>query len=164
MNLPKIPGVRFRHIRDFNGYAVSDDGRIWSSKREQGVWRELCQFGQIYGRGTFVSLSSRKHMVMRLVFETFSPRSTEGKFIQPIDGNWSNSSFKNLKLSTERWYDRKRPYSRLNVEYIIKARMDGRSVNSIAREFHCKTSRIASILNSPQYEKHRQKAYEKIAG
>lgn len=43
--LPALPGVEFREVPDWPGYAVSDDGRVWSCKGTRKwlfrQWREL---------------------------------------------------------------------------------------------------------------------------
>jgi hypothetical protein len=39
-DFPSIPGVRFRLVPKFPGYAVSDNGRVWQCRTGR-YWRQL---------------------------------------------------------------------------------------------------------------------------
>lgn len=101
---PDIPGVEFRHIPDFPGYAGSDDGRIWSAKRHR-PWRQLK--ARIVGTRTrygSVALYAKGHasnfLIQRLVLSLFVGPCPDGMEACHADGNSMNNVLSNVRWDT----------------------------------------------------------------
>jgi hypothetical protein len=109
---PEIPGVEFRHIPNFPGYAVSDDGAVWScrsktAKKFLAGWRRLKAHptGR-QGRGYLsVVLTGpvgvhRTMPVHTAILLTFVGPKPPGMQACHMDGNSRNNTPANLRWGT----------------------------------------------------------------
>jgi hypothetical protein len=107
--LPNIFGVDIRHIPDWTGYAVGDDGSVWSCKNPGGQkkwfpWRKLTLINDPDGY-PFVNLSNGIYRwrvkICALVLIVFiSPRPYKMECRHFPDRNRSNNRLDNLKWGT----------------------------------------------------------------
>ena len=87
--------------KEYYGYVVYDDGRIWSNKTNRFLKPYMCNAGYY-----MVTLSLNKHrksvMIHRLVGRLFVEGRTRGKgFINHKDGNKLNNNAFNLEWCTK---------------------------------------------------------------
>jgi len=113
-DLPSSPGVRFQPITGLDGYAVGDDGTVWSRHRK-GLslppgWRQVRVYRRPYGsRYCVVSLRAGGgrgkvvcRYVHRLVLEAFAGACPDGCQCLHRDGDTANNRFANLRWGTVR--------------------------------------------------------------
>jgi hypothetical protein len=107
--LPVVEGIEIRHCPNWLGYAVSNNGRVWSivytlRHRENLQWRELKQRARIgYRYVKFFRLDtgvSKIRFVSNLVAEAFIGSRPTGMHVCHNDGNRVNNSVSNLRYDT----------------------------------------------------------------
>jgi hypothetical protein len=110
--LPKIPGVRVKHIDGWPGYAVSDDGRVWTCNisgpnahtKFNETWKQLIPGRR--GRRSYFGVTLCNHGVMRqflvhhLVLNTFIGPCPEGMECCHWDDDASHNHLFNLRWDT----------------------------------------------------------------
>ena len=104
--LPRIPGVNLRHVRHHRGYAVGDDGSVWSCRRIgggplMGCWRRLTPVADPQGYLS-VRMDGRRIGVHRVVLRAFAGRCPVGMQARHLDGNPENNRADNLRWGTRR--------------------------------------------------------------
>lgn len=111
MNLPTQPGVAFRPITAWPGYAVGDDGSVWSAKVTGGQgrigtsWRTL-RLGRAKGRGDYPTVQLHcQGVVLRfyvhgLVATAFLGPRPAGLQTRHRNGNPEDNRLKNLRYGT----------------------------------------------------------------
>jgi len=101
--------IEVRPIRHWDGYGVSSDGRVWTSKNAPNRWREMkpaiTKPGKKCIRGylqiIFRSNGLRKAFkVHRLVVEAFIGEIGLGYEVNHIDGVKTNNDLSNLEIVT----------------------------------------------------------------
>lgn len=98
--------MKIRRLKDFPGYAVSRDGRVWSCKGYHNncvPWHSLKLRTDKAGYAFIGLWKDRKQVfrkVHRLVWDTFHGHPPVGLEINHIDGDKQNSSLSNLELVT----------------------------------------------------------------
>ena len=102
--LPRIPGVSIRYVRHHRGYAVGDDGSVWSARRTGHRhrlfdWRRLVPHGDRHGYLS-IKLNRQRIGVHRLVLRAFRGRCPAGMESRHLDGNPSNNWVGNLLWGT----------------------------------------------------------------
>ena len=91
-------------IKDFPNYAITQDGKVWSFKKNKWLKPEETEKG--YLRVSLVKDRKLYHKkIHRLVAETFTPKTEEDirlnrNCIDHIDGNRQNNHISNLKWCT----------------------------------------------------------------
>ena len=109
--LPVIEGVEFRHVHGFPGYAVSDDGRVWTCRvrcrwnKTADSWREMKprttktnkKHHRVYLYRIGTKLDTSFH---RLVLEAFRGPCPEGMEGCHKDDNPANNRIGNPKWDT----------------------------------------------------------------
>ena len=105
--LPETDGVEIRHVPGFLGYAISNDGRLWScrpynkQKKETLVWRTLKA-----SMGGYKLVRFRRNgayytrTVPRLVAETFIGPCPADMEVCHNDGDKTNDTVSNLRWDT----------------------------------------------------------------
>lgn len=101
---PVIDGVRFAHVAKFVGYAVSDDGFVWSCK-ETGEWHKLNPTPDARSGHIKVGLTQdgKRHSlaVHRLILEAFVGPCPPGmQCCHDPDRNPANNCVRNLRWDT----------------------------------------------------------------
>jgi hypothetical protein len=170
-NLPNQPEVSYRMIDGYPGYAVGDDGSVWScripgslrSKKTGDVWRKLA--GGFDNNGYLIVVLSvdgnrKTRNIHRLVLETFVGPCPDGCEVAHGNGVKSNNCLSNLRWATrlENANDRhvhgtvligtKHPRCKLTEDGVRSARKrfaNGESQASIARELGVSQSSISLI-------------------
>lgn len=109
--LPALPiqeGVEFRHVADFPGYCVGDDGSVWPCLSRNGigqpkdVWRKLspgnCRGYHLFG----LHKNGRRYnrLAHRLVLEAFVGPKPPGTECCHNDGNRGNNVLANVRWDT----------------------------------------------------------------
>lgn len=101
--------IEIRTINGWDGYGVSHDGRIWTSKRSPNQWREMktavTKPGKKCARGyvqvIFKSNGLKKAFkVHRLVVAAFVGEIGHGYEVNHIDGVKTNNHLSNLEIVT----------------------------------------------------------------
>lgn len=127
-------------IEGFEGYQITDDGRVWSKKSNRWISCKGDKNG--YPR---VGLAKNGKIYMfkthRLVAQTFIPNPENKPFIDHIDGDKTNNVWTNLRWATayENYHNpntivnqycagRRRPYSEQALKNMSKARKDKKQV------------------------------------
>jgi HNH endonuclease len=103
---PTVDGLRFSAIHNYAGYAVSDDGRVWSCRHKSGLngwWREMRSCGRAkYRSVTLCNGRSRKTFsVHRLVLESFVRLPHCGLVACHGNGNCHDNRLSNLRWDTQ---------------------------------------------------------------
>jgi hypothetical protein len=107
---PTVPGVAFKSIERFVGYAFGSDGSVWSCRLSNGRishdrWRPRCQCFNRY-RYLFVRLQASvrrtcNYTVHRLIAEAFlGPPPSNTHEVNHIDFNKQNNKPENLEWVT----------------------------------------------------------------
>lgn len=113
-NLSEIPG-----LEDFEGYAISDDGMVWSYKSNR--WLKNCiRSNGYYG----INLKGKSFLIHRLVALAFVPNPTNQFYVDHRNSDKTNNSAANL-----RWCSLKENCNFDNVNRRKEAR--------IPRRVHC---------------------------
>ena len=107
MDLPSVPGVEFRHTR-FAGYAVGDDGSIWSAWRSSfygrciGDWRRIKgSLASGYRNIVPHNATTKTHWsVAFLVCEAFNGPQPDGYWVLHGNGNRQDNRPCNLRWGT----------------------------------------------------------------
>lgn len=106
---PDIPGVRFRPVAHLGGYAVGDDGSVWSLHTRDGTrppgWHRVSVYRRPYGaRYCVVCLRADGgrgkvvcRYVHRLVLEAFVGPCPAGAQALHTDGDTANNRLPNLR-------------------------------------------------------------------
>jgi HNH endonuclease len=110
-DLPVVAGVEFRRVKRFPGYAVGDDGSVWSSRH--GRWKRLksrlCHKRSPNGERDYYQVAlyanegayRRDYKVSQLVLETFvGPRPKGMEAMHFPDPDSRNNRRSNLKWGT----------------------------------------------------------------
>ncbi|WJJ55730.1 HNH endonuclease [Mycobacterium phage prophiT46-3] len=91
----------WRPIEGFDGYEVSDHGRVRSSKHSRLRVRKLTQSTNGYLRLSLSSNNIKRHVtVHRLVAEAFVPGRADGLVVCHNDGDKTNNRASNLRWDT----------------------------------------------------------------
>jgi len=110
-NMPALPvqdGVRFRHVVYWPGYAVTDNGQVWSCQysrdNKNRQWKKKKPSIGRLGR-KLVTLCScgkrRKAKVHALVMEAFVGVRPDGSECRHLNGNPADNRLENLKYGTQ---------------------------------------------------------------
>ncbi len=102
MPLPVRQGVRFVRIPGWPGYAVSDNGYIWSSK-QKGIWRRMIGKIDKVGRPIVTLCQSGRQqtlVVATLILRAFRAPRLEGMECCHYDGKPANNNLENLRWDT----------------------------------------------------------------
>lgn len=116
-SLPTKLGVNFKHVRDFPGYAVGDNGSVWSCRKVKGSgrgkpvttvfssWHEIKP--QVSAAGYLLVClmrGSKKHSktLHRIVAEAFIGECQQGMQCCHENGNRKDSRATNLRWDTPR--------------------------------------------------------------
>ncbi len=102
-DLPRVADAEIRQLHHFPGYAVGDDGSVWSKRSDSRHWLRLkpsssragYQFVRVRGAKGAVSRN-----VHRLVLEAFVGRRPEGMQCRHLNGNPQDNRLCNLKWGT----------------------------------------------------------------
>lgn len=164
-------------IKNFPGYAVKDDGTIWTCRPRNGLGRLKEQYkklkpsrmkktGHLYVR-LRKNGAHHKRYVHRLVLESFRGKCPKGLECRHLDGNPSNNRLGNL-----RWGTRKQNQSDRNkhgtsnhgdrngqskltfdqVEGIRKRYSKGNTTQlTLAKEFGISEGAVSKIVNFKSY-------------
>ena len=106
---PKIPGVVFKNIPGFVGYAVSSDGHVWSCKttgraKVAGEWKKRKATPHKINGYVYVHLSVRGKLTLftvhKLVLEAFVGPRPEKAVACHKDNNPANNAVSNLRWDT----------------------------------------------------------------
>ena len=102
---PTIDGVRFAHIPNHQGYAASDDGRIWTARYNRwgmsNMWRELATAkNNRYGRRMTHLGRTRAAYLHHLVLEAFVGPCPADMECLHINGDASDNRLCNLRWGT----------------------------------------------------------------
>lgn len=109
---PVIAGVRFCHCLEWRGYAVSDDGIVWTAKRVGAHGRLGTEWRQMrpscIQRGNYPTVQLRRQgrdrplrvYVHKLVMLAFVGPRPHGMHTRHKDGNPQNNSADNLCYGT----------------------------------------------------------------
>ncbi len=110
-NLPAADGVRFRLIAELDGYAVGDDGSVWScinNKLTPGEWSRVAIYRRTYG-GRYCVVSLRRdrgagkvvaRYVHRLVLLAFVGPCPKGQLCLHGDRDTANNRLTNIRWGT----------------------------------------------------------------
>lgn len=109
--IPDFPiqdGVRFQRLEQYPGYAIADNGTVWTCriKGHRNGWRDWRQLkpakaGYGYWFVVFrVAGSPISRYVHHLVLETFGTRRPDGMECCHNDGNRDNNRIDNLRWDT----------------------------------------------------------------
>lgn len=87
-------------INEYNGYLVSEDGKVYSEK--YGYRKELKQFEHKGYRRVALSKNNKRRMfpVHRLVADAFLPNPKNKPYVNHLDGNKRNNHWSNLEWCT----------------------------------------------------------------
>lgn len=99
-NILIIDGIELRQIPDFSAYYISDDGRIYSTKRNR--FMKPCPNPDGYLHTT-LTRDDGKHKcvdVHRAVMWAWGPEQPEGTEVMHLDGNPQNNYIGNLAYGT----------------------------------------------------------------
>lgn len=109
---PQIEGVRFAHIPGWHGYAASDDGRIWSCKKEHSCWKMETEWRVKKPRSQQVSCATvklkhrgmvKQSSVGSFVLLAFMPPPKKGRICVHKPGtDITDSRLANIKWGTKR--------------------------------------------------------------
>jgi len=172
---PQSEGVQFAHISGFDGYLVSDDGRVMTCKvqnsgvtRYYSFWRELKAHAHQKNRYITVGLHDRHsphktylRRVHRLMLETFVGPCPAGMESSHINGNRSDNRLANLcweshsdNLDRKRQHGtslngERKPNAKLNpiqVQEIMLARKRGQTIDSLAIQYSVARVTIYKIV------------------
>lgn len=109
--LPCIAGVQIKDIPEYPGYAISDDGFLWSCRSSSKArpytetWRKMNQkkpgmhgyaLAELWNSGTV-----KYARIHRLVLEAFVGPCPLGMVSRHLDGNRLNNSISNLQWGTQ---------------------------------------------------------------
>ncbi len=111
--MPQVEGVAFRPIKSHDGYAVGDDGSVWSCKEtgrgkshDEKHWRPMGQSKHTrsdYRVVTFYSHNKGStQFVHRIVLEAFVGPRPLGMVVCHEDGNPVNNRLTNLRWGTRK--------------------------------------------------------------
>lgn len=99
--------VKLRRLKDFPGYAVSRDGRVWGCKGTHNdivPWRELRLRVDPYGY-PLIGLWRDKKQVMkkvhRLVWDAYNGCLPVGMTVNHKDGDKTNNAIENLEVLSQ---------------------------------------------------------------
>jgi predicted HicB family RNase H-like nuclease len=93
---PEIEAIRLDEDPD---YAITDDGQVFSEKRERGRWQRL-KLSEDDGGYLKVQIGGRPRGVHVLVLLTFRGPPQEGQVCRHLDGNPANNHLDNLAWGT----------------------------------------------------------------
>lgn len=181
MSLPNVDGVEIRAVPGWKGYAVGNDGTVWTCRRigrPPGItetWRQLT--GTRRGGYRRVILhdgggGTRTRDVHTLVLETFSGPCPAGMECRHLDGNRSNNSVMNLRWGTRlenvhdsirhqthpvaRHYGEKHPRAKLTWAVVREIRRLAGTIpqNELARRFGIAQTHVSAIILRRQWKTH----------
>lgn len=157
------PGVSYRLISGFSGYAVGNDGSVWtrytiSGKYPDG-WRRLATYRRPYGSRYVVAclrLNDGKgkvtcRYVHRLVAEAFiGSCPADGLLVCHNDGNTSNNHAGNLRWDTYAGNAADRILHgtngvKLTADAVLLIRESGLSPSELAKRFGVHSSTVHKI-------------------
>lgn len=106
--LPVVLGAQVRYLTRFPGYAVTDDGRVFSCRNKYrggycNRWREMGQAARPHGHRYVNFVYDRKQTgigVHQLVLEAFVCRRPDGMMCCHNNGNASDNRLSNLRWGT----------------------------------------------------------------
>ena len=169
--IPGDPGVSYRPIDEFDGYAVGDDGSVWSMKslngQGMGHWHELRGFISRGYRRVLLRRDGQieKRFVHRLVLAVFCGGG-EGLDVRHLNGIRTDNRLKNLAWGTpaENAIDRDQHgttprgeshgMAKLSAPQVMNIRERlrcGESKASIAREFGIGTTTVKHIASGKNW-------------
>jgi hypothetical protein len=168
---PNIPAVQFANIPGHDGYAASDDGRIWSCRHNRwgysNVWRELVTVANNkYGRRmTQIGRASGPVYVHHLVLSAFVGPRPEGMECLHINGNAGDNRLSNLRWGTReenladfRLHGRKKGERHHNakvtadvVRDIRRRAAQGETHQSIADRIHVRREAVSKIVRRERW-------------
>lgn len=94
----------YRKVVGYDDYYVTNDGRVWTNNRKNGIERFMKQ--RCMGGYMSVALykdGKAKHVrVHRLVAQAFIPNPCNKPYINHIDGNRVNNNVENLEWCTQK--------------------------------------------------------------
>ena len=137
-----------RAIKDFNGYFITEDGRIWSQKNKKWLKPYKGTDGYFY-----VSLCKNgvrnKRAVHRLVAETFIPKTEKDirlnrNCVDHIDGCRTNNHKSNLRWCTYK-ENNNFPLAKENQKKAKEHKMKPVIIDNIEYESATKASEILGI-------------------
>lgn len=100
MDLPNVAGVEFKEVVGLEGYAVGDDGSVWS-KRRNNIWRMLKMTVSVAGYHVVTTGPAHKQFkVHRLVAAAFIGACPVGLCVNHMDGVKTNNRPGNLEYVT----------------------------------------------------------------
>ncbi len=148
MSLPQVDGVNFRPVVGYEGYAVGDDGSVWSRHKwgfgAPGLtdkWRKMRPVPMGKRRVPVITLvgpGGRKLLyVHRLVLEAFVGRCPEGLECCHGDGDTSNNRLSNLRWDTTKanMADRTRHGRTVRGSTSVLAKLNEQQIREIRNKY-----------------------------
>lgn len=155
-------GVIYREIRGYPGYAVGDDGSVWSSRR--CWWRKLKTTPSDSGYCTVSVCRNGKattKLVHRLVLESFIGPCPDGmEACHSPDRNPSNNRLSNLRWDTHEGNERdvirdgtasrgsrqhKARFTDDDVLTMMRLLRSGARIRDVARQYGARDSTVSNI-------------------
>ena len=175
--VPKTRGVEYRLVEEYPGYAVGDDGSIWSKHRRGhpgGIGDEWCKLIPSVDRDGYRKIELRngwqtkRFGVAALVLIAFIGSRPKGMLATHWNGSRNDDRLENLRWATakENSADKKRhgtnratfgenhPFAKLNNEIVVQIRSKaarGVSTREICREFQLTRTQVRRIVNRQRW-------------